>query len=255
MKLNLKLTSLLLGTCVLAGPSASAMDPHDHSSEYSSRQDEIKKCAEAAKAARSEYWKKLSKDDKAADVDTKFSEKSPAYMDDGSQLHLITFNPRSNSRAYAEFIQSVYELGVNGIMVVGDSENANFWDPDPTKRVQDVNLLELTRRRGDRNLDVEICGRTLIKSGPLYNIYRLEIRQTSRESKPHYVEVVVYKKWDLGKDIPSDLGEFSSLCSFVMTKHNKPFVIFHPNSKTPISYTHPLDRWIPDISFGPRSDG
>ena len=34
MKLNLKLTSLLLGTCVLAGPSASAMDPRSqHESE------------------------------------------------------------------------------------------------------------------------------------------------------------------------------------------------------------------------------
>ncbi len=33
MKLNLKLTSLLLGTCVLAGPSASASDPHDHSDD------------------------------------------------------------------------------------------------------------------------------------------------------------------------------------------------------------------------------
>ncbi len=30
MKSNLKLTSLLLGTCVLAGPTASAMDPRDH---------------------------------------------------------------------------------------------------------------------------------------------------------------------------------------------------------------------------------
>ncbi len=216
MKLNLKLTSLLLGTCVLAGPSASAMDPHDHSDDGKAKKFMITGAIESAV----------------------LGEKHIEDMGGDSAHHLITFD-FWDDRAYAELLQNVYERGITGIMIVGSS----------IKKVPDLKLSEILYSRGGRELNVEICGCELTARNPIYSTYELKLRQiTSPGSEPRSVTVLVYRNWDLVSDNPIDLGGLERVCNYFTCQHNKS-VICHPNSSRPLSIhlsSHILLSEVPD---------
>ena len=285
MKLNLKLMSILLGTCILAGPIASAMDPHDRyeleqftlavsaanadldrarvalavaRDEFDSAQADLAaaqadfdaaqaalEAADVTRAANAAKRRLQVTEDRCRraawevrQAEIAVSEKeSIVHTARGGTVFVKNFNGLLSSCELYGSLESVYDNDSNVIIIVGESRNINFWSPNPADRPDYINPLLMLI-----GPDVEISGREVINRGTEYDTYRIQLNPFGSRGRAKYVNVVVYKDWNLEEDRPRDDAAFNAFLNDLARNYYKNLTIFHRGLNNFLSITRDTSR-------------
>ncbi len=286
MKLNLKLTSLLLGTCILAGPSASAMDPHDQDeleqftltvsaananlerarddlvaaqADFDSAQAALEvaqadfdaaqaalEAADVTRAAKAAKRKLQAAKDRCRRAASEVRQAERAVSEKESIVHTVrggtvfvkNFNESLCPLELYKLLKSVYNNDSNVIVIVGKSRNINFWSPNPADLPSYINPLAMSITP-----DIEVSSSEVINRGTAYDTYRIQLHPLRLSREPSkYVDVVVYKDWNLAEDRPRDDAAFNTFLNDLARNYYRKLTVFHCGSRNRLSVTLDASR-------------
>ncbi len=274
MKLNLKLTSLLLGTCVLAGPSASAMDPHDRyeleqfTLAVSAANADLERARDDLVAAQADFDSAQADFDaaqaalEAADV-TKAAKAAKRRLQAAKdRCRRAASEVRQAERAVSEKESivhtarggTVFVKNFNGLLCPGKLYKSlkSVYNNDSNVIVivgESRNINFWSPNPADRpgNInplvmsitpDIEVSSSEVINRGVEYDTYRIQLHPLRLSREPSkYVDVVVYKDWNFAEDRPRDDAAFNAFLNDLARNYYRKPTVFHCGSRNRLSIT------------------